>query len=160
MEQEDFFKSSTFLWAILYESLMILTVSNLYRKLESDQGRHVLRIVGSWHVNLVLFCFDGGQVPQRCLVSKFMSSIKCFDLSLTTSAQTIRSMPFLPPISFLSRRSRTFSCLFLNEYNELSRSHSHQINQRRQCLHSFDLLPCGFGQRLLAWPARVNPLKG
>jgi len=23
---------------------------------------------GSWHVNLVLLCFDGGQVPQRCLV--------------------------------------------------------------------------------------------
>ena len=34
-----------------------------------------------WHVNLVLFYFGGGQVPQRCLVSKFMSSIKCFDLS-------------------------------------------------------------------------------
>jgi len=36
---------------------------------------------GSWQVNLILFCFDGGQVPHRCLVSKFMSSIKCFDLS-------------------------------------------------------------------------------
>ena len=40
----------------------------------------MLPIVGSWHVNLVLFCYDGGQVPQRCLVSKFMSSIKCFGL--------------------------------------------------------------------------------
>jgi len=35
---------------------------------------------GSWHVNLGLFCSDGGQVPQRCLLSKLMSSIKCFDL--------------------------------------------------------------------------------
>jgi len=41
-------------------------------------------IVGtdSWHVNLGLFCFDGGQVSQRCLVSKFMSSRKFFGLLL------------------------------------------------------------------------------
>jgi len=32
---------------------------------------------GSWHVNHVLFYFDGGQIQQRCLVLKFMSSIKC-----------------------------------------------------------------------------------
>jgi len=50
--------------------------SNLCRKLESAP----IFGTGSWHVNLVLFCFDGGQVPQPCLVSKFMSSIKCFDL--------------------------------------------------------------------------------
>jgi len=34
-----------------------------------------------------LFCFDGGQVPQRCLVSKFMSSIKCFGLLPQVLAQ-------------------------------------------------------------------------
>jgi len=42
-------------------------VSNRCRKLESDQCRQVFPIVGSWHANLVLFCFDGGQVLQRCL---------------------------------------------------------------------------------------------
>jgi len=42
---------------------------------------------GSWHVNLVLFCFDGGQVPQRYLVSKFMSSIKSFRLLSQVQAQ-------------------------------------------------------------------------
>jgi len=62
-------------------------VSDLCRKLESDQCRQVLPIVGSWHVNLVLSCFDGGQVPQRCLVSKFMSSIKCFGLLPQVHAQ-------------------------------------------------------------------------
>jgi len=44
-------------------------------------------IVGSWHVNLVLSCFDGEQVPQRCLVSNFMSSIKCFGLLPQVHAQ-------------------------------------------------------------------------
>ena len=67
-------------------------MSNLYRKLESDQCRHVLPIVGSWHVNLVLFCFDGGQVPQRCLVSKFVSSIKCFGLLPQVHAQQATSL--------------------------------------------------------------------
>jgi len=62
-------------------------VNNHGRKLESYQCRQGLPIVGSWHVNLVLFCFDGGQVPQRCLVAKFMSSIKCFGLLPQTHAQ-------------------------------------------------------------------------
>ena len=45
--------------------------------------------------------------------------------------------------SFLWRRRRhTFSCLFLNENHELSRSHSRQIGLWRQGLHSCDLLPC------------------
>jgi len=48
-----------------------LTVSNLCGKFESSQCRQMLSIVGSWHVNLVLFRFDGGQVLQRCLVSRF-----------------------------------------------------------------------------------------
>jgi len=38
--------------------------------------------------------------------------------------------------------SCTFSCQFLNENHELSRSHLRQIDLRRQCLHSCDLLPC------------------
>jgi len=42
---------------------------------------------GSWHVNLVMFCFGGGQVPQSCLVSKFMSSIKCLGLLPQVHAQ-------------------------------------------------------------------------
>jgi len=50
-------------------------VSNLCIKLESDQCRQVLPIVGSWHVNLVVFCFEDGEVPLRCLVPKFMSSM-------------------------------------------------------------------------------------
>ena len=62
-------------------------MSNLCRKLESDQCKQVLPIAGSSHVTLVLSCFDGGQVPQRCLVSKFMSSIKCFDLLPQVHAQ-------------------------------------------------------------------------
>jgi len=70
-------------------------VSNLCRKLESDQRRQVLPIVGSWHVNLVLLCFDGGQVPQRCLVSKFMSSIKCFGPSPQVHAQQGASLFWL-----------------------------------------------------------------
>ena len=60
----------------------------------------------------------------------------------TTSGHT-RCMPFLAPNSFLwRRRHHTFSCLFLNQNHELSRSHSRQIDLRRQCLHSCDLLPC------------------
>jgi len=66
---------------MLCESLVILTISNLCRNLEWDQCTQVLRIFSSWHVSLVLFCFDGGQVQQRCLVSNFMSSIKCYDFS-------------------------------------------------------------------------------
>ena len=144
-----------------------------------------------WHVNLVLFCFDGGQVPQRCLISKFMSSnwmlwpfiasarttrANPFWLSqssrnfnseqrstrfiildkmlwpFTTSAHTTRCMPFLAPISFLWRRKRhRFSCLFLNEKHELSRRNSRQIDLRRQCLHSCDLLPCWLRSKLVAW---------
>jgi len=69
----------------------------------------------------------------------------------TASAHTTWCMPFLAPIFFLWRRRRhTFSCLFLNENHELIRSHSRQIDLRRQCLHSCDLLPSGFGQKLLA----------
>ena len=61
----------------------------------------------------------------------------------TTSAHTTKCMPFMAPISFLWRRRRhTFSCLFLNENHELSRSHSRQIDLRRQGLHSCDPLPC------------------
>ena len=153
-------------------------MSSIGRKLESDQCRQVLPIVGCWHVNLVLFCFGGGQVLQRRLVSKFMSSIKCFDLlphvhaqaasvfCLSQSSRTLirkreaqgsscpqynaltfhlkctRCRPFLAPISFLwRRRHHTFFCFFLNE-NKLSRSHSRQIDLRRQGLHSCDLLPC------------------
>jgi len=60
----------------------------------------------------------------------------------TTSGHT-RCMCFLAPISFLWQRKRqTFSCLFLNENHELSRSQSRWIDLRRQCLHSCDLLPC------------------
>jgi len=60
-----------------------------------------------------------------------------------TSARTTRCRLFLASISFLWRRRRhTFSCLFLNEDHKLSRSHSRQIDLRRQCLHSCDLLPC------------------
>jgi len=44
-------------------------------------------IVGSWHLNLVLSCFDSGQVPQRCLVSKFMFSMKCFGVLPQAHAQ-------------------------------------------------------------------------
>jgi len=61
----------------------------------------------------------------------------------TKSAQTTRSMPFPVPISFpWWGRRHTFSCLFLNENHELSRSHLRQIDLRRQGLHSRDLLPC------------------
>ena len=48
-----------------------------------------------WHVNLVLFCFDGGQVPQRCLVSKFRCSIKCFGLLPQVHAQQGASLFWL-----------------------------------------------------------------
>jgi len=55
----------------------------------------VLPIVGSWHVNLVLFSFKGGQVPQSCLFSKFVSSIKCFDLLPQEHAQQGASLFWL-----------------------------------------------------------------
>ena len=57
----------------------------------------MLPIVASWHVNLVLFCFYGGQVPQaqRCLMSKFMSSIKCFGLLPEVYAQQGASLFWL-----------------------------------------------------------------
>ena len=62
-------------------------MSNLCRKLESYQCGQGLPIVGSCHVNLVLLCCDGGQVPQRYLVSKFMFSIECLGLSPQVQAQ-------------------------------------------------------------------------
>jgi len=77
-------------------------VSNLCRKLGSDQCRQALPIVGSWHVNLFLLCFDGGQVPKRCLVSKFMSSIKCFGLLPQVHTQQGASL------FWLSQSSRNF----------------------------------------------------
>ena len=153
-------------------------MTSLCRKFESDQCRQVLPIVRSWHVNLVLFWFNSGQAPQRCLVSKFMSSIKCFGLLPQVYAQqeaslfclshssrncslkrSIRFMsstkcfdlsPQVHPVQALSgcnffperRRRHTCSCLFLNENDELSRSHSRQIDLCRQGLHSCELLPC------------------
>jgi len=57
----------------------------------------VLPIVGSWYVNLVLFCCDGGEVLQRCLVSKFGSSIKCFGLLPQVHAQQGASVFWLKP---------------------------------------------------------------
>jgi len=56
-------------------------------------------IVGSWHVNLVLFCFDSGQVPQRCLVLKFLFSITCFGLyhkCTRNKVQTLSRFNFFP----------------------------------------------------------------
>ena len=78
-------------------------MSNLCGKLESDQCRQVLPIVGSWNVNLVWFCFDSGQVPQRCLVSKFMSSIKCFGLLPQVHARQGASL------YWLTQSSRNFN---------------------------------------------------
>ena len=134
--------------------------------------------VGAWN----LFT---GQVPQRCLVSKFMSSIICFDLLPQVHAQqgaslfwlsqssrnfnwvkrstmfimsSIKCFDLSPQVhkvqalsgsNFLWRRRRhTFSSLFLNENRELSRSHSRQIDLRRQGLHSRDLLPCWFRSKV------------
>jgi len=76
-----------------------------------------------------------------------MSSIEaqgssCFDLAQQVHTQQ-SARPFLAPMSFLwRRRLHTFSCLFLNENHKLGRSHSRQIDLRRQGLHSCDLLPC------------------
>jgi len=78
-------------------------VSNLCRKLESDQCRQVLPTVGRWHVNVVLFCFNGRQVRQRFLVSKFMSSIKCFGLLPQVHAQQ-RASRFLAKPKFYKLR--------------------------------------------------------
>ena len=142
-------------------------------------------MVGMW----TSFCFDCGQVLQRCLVSKFMSSIKCFGLLPQVHAQgtsffwlsqvldtsvrkreaqgspcpqsnaltfhhtwTHEVQAFLPPNSFLwQRRRHTFSCLFLNENHELSRSHSHQIDRVIRACARVIYSRAGFGQRLLAW---------
>jgi len=50
---------------------------------------------------------------------------------------------FLASISFIwQRMHHTFSCLFLNEDHNLSRSHLCQIDLCRQGLHSCDFLPC------------------
>jgi len=65
-----------------------------------------------------------------------MSSIKSFDLS--PHVHSVQAA-----ISFLWWiRRHAFSCLFLNENHELSRSNSRQIDLYRQGLHSRDLLPC------------------
>ena len=115
-------------WVIFAENLKVINADKCSRRWH-------------WHVNLVLSCFDGGQVPQRCLVSK-VHVLNEMRWPFTASAHTRCSL-FLAPISFLWRRRRhTFSCLFLNEDHELSRSHSRQIDLRRQSLHSCDLLPC------------------
>ena len=87
-------------------------MKNLYRNLESDQCKQVLPFVGSWDVNLVLFCFDGGQVLQRCLASKFMSSTKCFGLLPQVHAQRIESL------FWLSQSSRSLQ----------SRKEKHKVN--------------------------------
>jgi len=55
-----------------------LPVSNRCRKLKWSMQTGASH---RWCVNLDLFRFDGGRDPQRCLGSRFMSSIKCFDLS-------------------------------------------------------------------------------
>ena len=61
----------------------------------------MLPIVGSWHVNLVLFFFDGGQVPT----STVLSGLKVHVLNkilwpFTASARTTRSKPFLAKPKF------------------------------------------------------------
>ena len=68
-----------------------------------------------------------------------MCSIKCFDLS-----PQVHTVQALSGSTFFDwrRRRHTFSCLFLNENHELSRSHSRQIDLCRQVLHSCDLFPC------------------
>jgi len=69
-------------------------VSNLCRKLESDQCQQVLQLLAPAVVAREPH-FDGGQVPQRCLVSKFMSSIKCFSLLPQLHAQQGTSLFWL-----------------------------------------------------------------
>ena len=89
--------ATTPVWVEINRGWYSRGMSSLCRKLESDQCRQVLPIVGSWHVKLVLLCFDGGQVPQRCLVSKFMPSIKCFDLSPQVhTVQALSGSNFFP----------------------------------------------------------------
>ena len=72
-------------------------VSNLCRKLESDQCRQVLQSLAREPR------FDSEQVPQRCLVSKLMSSIKCFGLLPQVHAQQGASL------FWLSQSSRNFN---------------------------------------------------
>ena len=133
-----------------------LPVSNRCRKLKWSMQTGASH---RWCVNLDLFRFDGGRDPQRCLGSRFMSSIKCFDLS--SQGHTQGAGPFwLTKSNFFPWRWRrhTFSCLFLNESRGLSRRHSPRTYLRPQCLHSCDLpwLP----SRLLEWltsaPACTN----
>jgi len=59
-------------------------------------------LITAYHINLgmtppanVVVFIDGGQVPQRCLVSKFMSSIKCFGLLPQVHAQKGTSLFWL-----------------------------------------------------------------
>ena len=115
-----------------------------------------------WHWqlarDLVLSCFDGGQVPQRCLVTKFMSSIKCFGLLPQVHAQQGASL------FWLSQCSRNFnwekgSTRFIMSSIECF-DPSPQVHTQQgavsfwlqilsfggegviQGLHSCDLLPC------------------
>jgi len=87
--------ANTPVWVDITRGKYSMGAGNLCRKLENDKCKQVLPIVGSWHVNLVLFGFDGGQVPQRCLVSKCMSSIKCFGLLPQVHAQKGASLFWL-----------------------------------------------------------------
>jgi len=113
---QKFFAITTFLLlhpSIQTDNSLITLFTNrksLFKPLSSvvHQCRQVLPIVGSCNVNLFLFCFDGGQVPQRCLVSKFASSIKCFGLLPQVHAQQGASF------FWRSQSPRNFNCIKRN----------------------------------------------
>ena len=118
-------------WAIFAGNLIVINAGKCSHRWHWQLTREPRFVLFSWWTG-----------------STAMSGLKVHVLNkmlwpFTTSAHTLRCNLFLAPIYFLWRRKRhTFTCLFLNEDHELSRSHSRQIDLRRQGLHSCDLLPC------------------
>jgi len=98
------------MWVIFAENLKVIN---------ADKCSPSLAVV-TW---TSLFCFDGGQVPQRCLVSKFASSIKCFGLLPQVHAQQGAS------IFWRNQSSRNFNCIKRNTRFIMS------------SINYFDLLP-------------------
>ena len=126
-------------------------VSNLCRKLESDQCRQVLPslalAVGTW----TSFCsvFDGG---QRCLVSMCMSSMKCFGLLPQVHAQGA-SLFWLGQSSGNfneKKRSTRFVVSSIKCFDLSGTIHAKLISVVRTCTRVI-YSRAGFGQRLLAW---------
>ena len=131
-------------WVIFAENLKVINANKCSHR---------------WQANLVLFCFGGGQVPQRCLVSKFISSIKCFDLAqqVHTQGAGLFQLQILP--SGGEGVIHSPACFLMRTTSRAGAIRAKLIWGFRACTRAI-YSRAGFGERLLAWltsePACTN----